>query len=157
MRVQPAASPFLFPCAGPRTLSAGNLAINASFSPPPAEASVLVTSSADNGVEVPTPVEPLGKMMSNSSSQRVHIKIQCPCGRNRQLRYSKAFLFPHAGQMDSRLVIRKLTNIPALDNSIITHSVFHTTHSSLRSLVSPPSLPISSCLPLTELFPLTTP
>jgi hypothetical protein len=58
-----------------RTLSGRNLTTYASSPPPPAEASVLATPSADSGVEVSTPGEPLERTMSNSSSQRTRIYI----------------------------------------------------------------------------------
>ncbi|KIM45655.1 hypothetical protein M413DRAFT_345134 [Hebeloma cylindrosporum] len=58
-----------------RTLSGRNVSADASAPPPPAEASVLATPSADSGVEVSTPGEPLERTLSNSSSQRIRMNI----------------------------------------------------------------------------------
>ena len=56
------------------TLGGRNAATNADPSPP-AEASVIATPSADGGVEVSTPGEPLERTISDSSSQKIRLNI----------------------------------------------------------------------------------
>ena len=58
-----------------RTLGGRIAATNADASSPPAEASVIATPSADSGVEISTPGEPLERTISNSSSQKIRMNI----------------------------------------------------------------------------------